>query len=108
MTIVKTIDAKTLKTWLDREEAILVDVREPSEYAVEHITGSTLIPSGVISRANLPVLGGKKLVIHCQLGKRGSIACVKLNVEDPEMEIYNLDGGIMAWKNAGYKTEKSG
>lgn len=108
MSIVKTIDAKTLKTWLDHNEAILIDVREPAEYVAEHIAGSILIPSDNINKKNLPAFAGKKLVVHCQLGKRGSVACVKLNVEDPSIDTYNLDGGIIAWKDAGYETEKSG
>jgi rhodanese-related sulfurtransferase len=107
MSIVKTIDAHTLKAWLDNDEAILIDVREPAEYAAEHIKDSILIPSGTITKQNLPALESKKLVIHCQLGKRGSTACVKLNVEDPTIDVYNLDGGIIAWINAGYKTEKT-
>ena len=40
----KSIDADTAKKWLDADEALLVDVREPEEYAVCHIPGATLIP----------------------------------------------------------------
>ena len=37
MVEIKTLDPKTLKSWLDKNEAILIDVREPSEYKEAHI-----------------------------------------------------------------------
>jgi rhodanese-related sulfurtransferase len=97
----KTIDAKTLKTWLDNNEAVLVDVREPAEYAAENITGATLLPLGSVSKSALPPCVDKKLVIHCRKGGRGSSACQKLIAEDPSLDIYNLEGGIEAWNAAG-------
>lgn len=54
----KTIDAKTLKTWLDNNEAVLVDVRESAEHAAENITGATLLPLGGVSKSALPPLFG--------------------------------------------------
>ena len=36
------INAVTLKKWLDKKEALLIDVREPSEFAAEHIPGAKL------------------------------------------------------------------
>src|SRR2546428_11340829 len=38
------IEVTTLKTWMEQEEAILIDVREPLEYATEHIPGARLLP----------------------------------------------------------------
>ncbi len=105
---IKTIDANTLKIWLDKSEAVLVDVREPAEYEAEHIPAAALMPLGTISRQALPGLSGKKLVIHCKAGKRGSMACEKLLAEDPNMEVYNLEGGISAWTQAGYAVKTSG
>lgn len=99
------IDAPTAKQWLDKQEAILIDVREPAEYAAQHITGATLIPLGTIQPNKLPSLQHKKLIIHCQLGKRGGMACEKLLAIDPTIELYNLEGGIVAWQQAGLPTE---
>jgi len=105
---VKNIDAKTLKEWLDNKEAVLVDVREPSEYSAKNIKSSVLIPLANVSMDVLPDFTDKKLVIHCHAGKRGGVACEKLFSQDNEMEVYNLEGGISAWENAGFAVEKSG
>lgn len=103
----KTVDSKTLKKWLDNQEAVLVDVREPSEYSAKSIRGSVLVPLGTIAKDTLPMFKGKKLVINCQAGRRGGVACEKLLAEHPEMEVYNLEGGISAWENEGLAVEKS-
>lgn len=50
----------------------------------------------------------KKIIIHCQAGRRGGIACEKLLLSDPDIDIYNLEGGIAAWEKAGFDIKKSG
>lgn len=104
----KTIDATTLKQWLDTQEAVLVDVREPAEYAAENIQGAALLPLAGICKSTLPECAGKKLVIHCRKGGRGGSACEKLLAEDPTLDIYNLEGGIDAWRAAGLTVAGSG
>lgn len=103
-----TVNAKTLKTWLDNGDAVLVDVREPAEHAAQNIKGATLLPLSRISKSTLPPCTGKKLVIHCRKGGRGGTACEKLLAEDPNIEIYNLEGGLAAWVEAGLAIESSG
>jgi rhodanese-related sulfurtransferase len=104
----KTIDHDTLKRWLANGEAVVLDVREPAEHTAEHIAGATLQPLGTLCCNRLPETQGKKLVVHCHSGKRSSAACQKLLAEDPELEIYNLEGGIAAWGAAGNPTRCSG
>jgi len=94
---IKLIDAKTLKSWLDNDEVVLVDVREPGEYAAGNIRGATLLPLGRISKSQLPPSDGKKLVVYCRKGMRGKAACEKLLAEDASLDLYNLEGGIEAW-----------
>lgn len=105
---IKTVDANTLKRWIDSGEAVVVDVREPAEHAAENIEGATLLPLGRISKSQLPEKKGKKLVIHCRSGKRSTSACEKLLAEDPNLELYNLEGGISAWSGAGHNVQSSG
>lgn len=105
---IKTIDATTLKNWLDKGDAVVVDVREPAENSAESISGATLLPLAGITKTALPEAHGKKLVIHCRSGKRSTSACEKLIAEDPELEIYNLEGGISAWAEAGHAVKTSG
>lgn len=106
MQAIKSITAQQAKEWLDNHEALIIDVREPAEYQEVRIDGSHLIPVGAITAAKLPDLQNKKLIVHCKLGKRGSIACEKLLQENPALEVYNLDGGITAWIDAGYAVKK--
>ena len=103
-----TVDAPTLKRWMETGEAVVVDVREPAEYASENIAGATLLPLARVTKSALPACAGKKLVIHCRKGGRGGSACQKLLAEDPNLEIYNLEGGLEAWSAAGFKVGCSG
>ncbi len=104
----QTIDARTLKQWMDTGQAVLIDVREPAEYKAESIAGATLLPLAGINKSALPNYAGKKLVIHCRKGGRGGSAYEKLLAEDPNLEIYNLEGGISAWVEAGFPIQSSG
>ncbi len=99
---IETVDPATLKQWLDSGEAVLVDVREPVEYEAEHVEGAALLPLGQVEHPALPDHEGRKLVIMCKLGGRGHTACRKLSADIPaDQTIYNLEGGIQAWKSAG-------
>ena len=97
----KTVNVTTLKEWLAKGEAVLVDVREPAEHAAQNIPGAKLVPLSTFSKIKLGDIQGKKLVLHCQAGKRGQTACEKLLAEDPALEVYNLEGGIAAWMQSG-------
>jgi rhodanese-related sulfurtransferase len=103
---VKTVNVTTAKQWLDKKQAILIDVREPAEYASQKIVGAALHPVGSISVNSIPQTD-KKILIYCQKGARGSNACQKLMTENEELEVYNIEGGIEAWYKAGLATESS-
>ena len=102
---IKTIDAKTLKKWLENDEAIVVDVRQKAEHNAQKILKSTLIPLAEICHNLLPNCANKKLVLHCHSGKRSMSACQKLIAENSDCEVYNLEGGIVAWNALGYETQ---
>jgi rhodanese-related sulfurtransferase len=100
---VENIDPTTLRKWLEAERAVLVDVRERSEYEAEHIEGAALVPLGRLRRAALPAHDGRNIVIMCRMGGRGQAACQRLRAEMSAHEtIYHLEGGILAWKRAGF------
>jgi rhodanese-related sulfurtransferase len=103
---VQDVNAATLKGWLERGEAILVDVREPAEHAGERIPAAHLAPLSTFAPAQVPVEPGKKLVLHCALGQRSTQAGHQL-LAAGFAEVYNLQGGIQAWKDAGYTVERS-
>ena len=79
-------------------------VREADEFGDEHIAYANSLPlsklEDVFSQMSIP--SNRTLIMHCLKGARGNTAC--LNVQSlglGENEIYNLDGGILAWKEAG-------
>jgi rhodanese-related sulfurtransferase len=93
------IDTKTLKAWLDEKEAIIIDVRSAKEYEESSIPGARLMPMLELTKAKLPCGEGKKLVFYCRSGKRSAEVCSKLLGEDSSLELYNLEGGILAWSS---------
>ncbi|MBP7709720.1 MAG: DUF2892 domain-containing protein [Rickettsiales bacterium] len=104
---IKNINPQTLKNWLENNEAVLVDVREPAEHAAENISEANLVPLTTLQKESLPNLANKKLVIHCRSGARSQKACDKLLAQDCNLEIYNLEGGISAWVGAGHEVNSS-
>lgn len=96
------IDPATLKSWLDSGECTLVDVREADEHAGERIEGASLMPLSRFDAAQLPTPAGRRLVMHCRAGKRGSDAARMAAASAvPGVQVHNLKGGIEAWKQAG-------
>jgi len=87
-----------------RQRAIvLVDVREPPEYAAEHIRGALLFPLSSFDPAALPGPEGCDLVFHCGSGKR-SAAAVARCLEAGIAHRAHMTGGLQAWKLAGLPT----
>ena len=104
--MIKTVDPKTLKNWLDNNEAILIDVRNQGEYNQECITCATLIPLSEFSADKVPVTD-KKIVIHCRSGARSAAACTKLLEDMPDADVYNLEGGILAWSKCDFNAKNT-
>jgi len=96
-----TITATELKGMLDRGDNIfLVDVREPNEYEIVSIPGSTLIPKDqFLTGAALEKLPqDKRIVLHCKSGGRSAeaLAIVK---NAGFSDAVHVGGGVLAWVN---------
>ena len=68
MSIVIPASPTDIAQWLEEDKIVLVDVREPSEYEVEHIAGALLLPLSSFEADLFPSLPGKRLVLHCARG----------------------------------------
>ena len=101
MSDLRSIDAPTLKQKLDRGEAVLIDIRESDEHAREHIVGARLAPLSAIDAHDFDRDHGKAAVFHCKSGMRTQANAAKL-LSKGFAEAYCLQGGIEAWKAAGF------
>lgn len=98
--MLRPIDPPTLKRRLDEGSAILIDIREPAEYAREHILGARLVPLSALDRHDFDREHGKAFVFHCRSGNRTAQAAGRILARD-FAEAYVLSGGLEAWKAAG-------
>lgn len=90
-------------------EALVVDVREPAEFAEGHLPGAVNLPRGVLEfqiRAH-PAIAGRTtgssappLLLYCLTGGRSALAADSLGQLGFE-DVRSLAGGLQAWRNAG-------
>jgi len=92
---------------LNRGKTILLDVREPAEFANGHLRDAKNIPlSDLASRVGELEKGkGKTIVVICQSGARAARAVKQLQAAGFE-DALSLDGGIVAWQAGGLPTVK--
>ena len=94
---VPEVTVEELKAKLDRGEDVRVlDVREPNEYQICRIAGSTLIPLGELANRTAELDRDRELIVHCKMGGRSAKA-VALLQERGFTRVRNLTGGILAW-----------
>jgi adenylyltransferase/sulfurtransferase len=89
-----------LKSRIDRGDTpFILDVREPNEFQICRIPGSTLIPLGELPRrlGELPQgADAPDIVVHCKMGGRSAKAVRQLQ-EKGVVRVQNLKGGILEW-----------
>jgi rhodanese-related sulfurtransferase len=98
--------SKTVKveqvTDLQKAGTLVLDVREVTEYAEAHVSGSTLIPLGQLAQ-RLQELGADKskpVVLICRSGRRSAQALAILE-QAGFSAASNVEGGMLAWQKAG-------
>ncbi len=101
---VSTAEATQLIT---REDAVVLDVREPAEYSQGHILGARNLPmSQLESRIQeLDKYKGKSVILCCASGNRSSRAMSALKARGFE-KAFNLTGGVASWQAAGLPVER--
>ena len=89
-----------LKARIDSGDGVFIlDVREPQEYRICSIPGSTLIPLGDLPSRLHELEGRGEMIVHCKSGARSAKA-VKLLREAGFAQARNLKGGILRWIDA--------
>src|SRR3954471_14683027 len=94
----KEVTVSELKDMIDNKEDIqIIDVREVSEFNAANIDGE-LIPLATVPNNIDKISKTKKVIVHCRSGKRSANAIQFLEGNHGFTNLYNLKGGIMAWK----------
>ena len=105
---VKECTVDEVKTRLDRGEKLtLIDVREESEYAKDHLPGAIHLGKGIIERdieERFPDVG-KELILYCGGGFRSALAGDNLG-KMGYTNVISMDGGWRGWHEAGLPEEK--
>ncbi len=86
-------------------DIVVIDVREPSEYADGHIAGATLIPLGTLPDNLSSVPTDQPVVLVCHSGNRSGQAYSYLT-QQGYTNVHNMTGGMIAWQAAGLTIEK--
>ena len=96
------------KARFDRGEvAHFVDVREDHEFAKDHAAGARHLAKGIIERDIETVIPDKQaaIILYCGGGYRSALAADALR-EMGYTNVVSMDGGIKAWRDAGYPMER--
>jgi len=92
-------DVRELKRKIDaKEDFFLLDVREPNEFQIGRIPGSTLIPLGEVPQRVSEIPRDKEIVVHCKMGGRSAKAAAFLRQQGYK-NVKNLKGGILDWSD---------
>jgi rhodanese-related sulfurtransferase len=105
---IRETDVDTVKKRLDRgDKLLLVDVREESEFAKDHLPGAIHLGKGVIERdieARVPELDAE-MVLYCGGGFRSALAADNLQ-KMGYSNVISMDGGIRGWREKNYPLVK--
>jgi rhodanese-related sulfurtransferase len=107
-TRVRETNVDEVKSRMDRgDKFVLVDVREDSEFASDHLPNAIHMGKGVIERdveQKVPDLN-TPLVLYCGGGFRSALAADNLQ-KMGYTNVISMDGGIRGWREKGYPLTK--
>lgn len=92
---------------MNKEGALLLDVREPEEFSAGHAPEAKLIPLGQLA-ARLQEIAehkDKPVVVICRSGRRSGIAVAQLQAAG-FTQVSNVQGGMQAWEKNGLEVVK--
>jgi len=101
---IREVTIDEVKKKLDRKEKfLLIDVREESEYAADHLPGAVHLGKGIIERdveARVPDQE-TPMVLYCGGGFRSALAADNLQ-KMGYTQVLSMDGGIRGWREKGF------
>ncbi|HEV7665477.1 MAG TPA: MBL fold metallo-hydrolase [Chloroflexota bacterium] len=97
---VTDLSVEQVQTWLEQTDAVVVDVREPAEYAAGHVPGARSIPQAELALHLDELPRDQDLLVVCEGGVRSARAARFLK-QTGFSRVTNLLGGTSAWRHAG-------
>ncbi len=92
---------------INREKAVVIDVREPAEFASGHVVGARNVPLDRLQGAKeVPSNKAVPLVLVCATGNRAAKAAGLLQ-KGGHQQVHVLAGGVSAWREANLPIEKA-
>ena len=104
---IKEVDTSAALQLINHKDAIVLDVRERSEYDAGHVLNAKFIPLGKLKErmGELEKYRDHPIVVVCRSGNRSGTACFLL-AKQGFAQAYNLAGGILAWQKSQLPLEK--
>lgn len=101
------VDTLQATQMINRQDALLLDVREAAEWAAGRVLGARHIPATQLEAraAELHKKKDKPVIVYCETGSRASGALAVLR-KHGYTQVYNLAGGFSGWRQAGLPVEK--
>ena len=101
---VNTLEATQM---INRQDALVLDVREQAEFAQSHILNARGLPLSQIEArfGDIEKFKDKPVIVYCASGNRSSAAAAALR-KHGFSNVFNLSGGFVAWQQAGLPVQK--
>ena len=105
---VKAVSPAEATRLLNHENAIMIDMRSDKDYRDGHIVNAVQMSDG---KGDIPATLNKHrerpVIVYCQRGQQSTAVCNRLSKQGFE-SVYNLQGGVLAWKKAELPLTKAG
>jgi len=104
---IKEVNSAAALQLINHKNAVVLDVRESSEYDAGHVLNSKLLPLGKLKErmGELEKFKNQPIVVVCRSGNRSGTACFILGKQGFN-QVYNLAGGVQAWQKSNLPLEK--
>jgi len=104
---IKEVNSAEALQLINHKNALILDVREDSEYKSGHILNAKWIPLGKLVQriGELERYREQSIVVVCRSGQRSASACATLGKQG-FAQAYNLSGGVMGWQKSNLPLER--
>ena len=106
MNPVDPVDVQDLRKAIGRADSLAVDVREPDEFAYEHIAGTVSVPQSLLNEKIGGLPKDKQIYVLCHTGTRSAQVADVLKLRGFD-KVRLVEGGMAAWMNAGFPVVRS-